>query len=83
MASRAVILFAGSNLTIFSSKSSPFSSKLGDTVFKAIGFHFGNVCLKSGNDVTPFHIDSVGVPKIWKILKIWSISESPANRGLL
>ena len=39
--------------------------------------------LKSGRLVTPGHISSVGVLRIMKIFKIWSISESPRKRGLL
>mmetsp|Transcript_28779 Transcript_28779/g.72879 ORF Transcript_28779/g.72879 Transcript_28779/m.72879 type:complete len:255 (-) Transcript_28779:145-909(-) len=43
--------------------------------------HFGNVGLKSGSSETPGQICSVGVPSFWKILKIVSISESPAKSG--
>mmetsp|Transcript_68942 Transcript_68942/g.202378 ORF Transcript_68942/g.202378 Transcript_68942/m.202378 type:complete len:203 (-) Transcript_68942:315-923(-) len=43
--------------------------------------HRGKVGLKSGSSETPGHICSVGVPSFWKILKIVSISESPAKSG--
>jgi hypothetical protein len=39
------------------------------------------VSLNSGSLVIPGHIFSVGVPYIWNILNIWSISESPLNNG--
>ena len=42
--------------------------------------HFGNASWNSGRPVRYGHVSSVGVPSSWKILKIWSISESPQNR---
>merc|ERR1719262_1337472 len=43
--------------------------------------HFGKDALKSGSSDSPGQIASVGVPSFWNILKIVSISESPANSG--
>jgi len=37
--------------------------------------------LKSGKLLTPYQVEFVGVPWKLKILKIWSISESPINNG--
>ena len=37
------------------------------------------VGLVVGDAVTPLQISSVGVPNSWKILKSWSISESPGK----
>mmetsp|Transcript_5147 Transcript_5147/g.19270 ORF Transcript_5147/g.19270 Transcript_5147/m.19270 type:complete len:232 (+) Transcript_5147:171-866(+) len=45
-------------------------------------FHSGKVGLNSGNSAKPGHCSSVGVPSFWKTLKIVSISESPAKRGM-
>mmetsp|Transcript_30801 Transcript_30801/g.65504 ORF Transcript_30801/g.65504 Transcript_30801/m.65504 type:complete len:251 (+) Transcript_30801:153-905(+) len=49
--------------------------------FQPLTGHLGKVGLKSGSSETPGHMFSVGVPNFWKILKIVSISESPAKRG--
>lgn len=48
-----------------------------------VGLNFGNEALNSGIEVHPGQSFSVGVPQNWNILKIWSISESPINKGLL
>ena len=45
--------------------------------------HLGNVIFISGRFAKPYQVSSHGVPKFLKILKIYPISESPANRGFL
>ena len=50
---------------------------------KPYGFfrHFGKVRFMSGISYMVGHSSSFGVPSFWKILKIVSISESPAKSG--
>ena len=45
-----------------------------------LGGHFGKADLKSGNEVTPGHVPSFGVPKI---LHIKTIDQSKENAQVL
>ena len=42
----------------------PLASRFVTYFDKGVGYHLGNVPLKSGNYETPGHIDSLGVPNV-------------------
>nr|AFK43664.1 unknown [Lotus japonicus] len=79
----AVILLVGSKQSILERRLRPAGSRFGTIDARSLDGHLGNVDLKSGNEVTPGHVSSFGVPRILNILNNSSISESPGNRGRL
>jgi hypothetical protein len=64
------------------SRSSPSASSVGSVFRSPSPVHMGKLGLKSGRAESPGHVVSVGVPRMRKILKISSISESPGKRGM-
>ena len=58
---------AGSYTSMASRRSRPFSSSPGTRALYISRDHLGNDGLKSGNDVTPGHACSSGVPSILKL----------------
>lgn len=77
------ILLLGSRATMLANKSKPNSSMFWVCCASGTPFHLGKVDLKSGNFYAAGHRASLGVPWTWKILKIWSISESPVKSAFL
>lgn len=75
------ILLIGSNATSLMNKSNDTLSKFLKYDFGSTDLNFGNVGLKSGSFWMFYHYFGVGVPWNWKILKIWSIYESPVKSG--
>lgn len=75
------ILFIGSKAINFINKSNETLSKFLKYILGSVGLNLGNVGLKSGSFWMFYHSLGVGVPWNWKILKIWSISESPVNKA--
>jgi len=73
----ALILRAGSNSIIWSSKSIPSGQRVGRVFSRGCRCHTGNTGFQSFNKVTPGHMSSLGVPRSRNILKSSSISESP------
>ena len=73
---------AGSRASIRITKSRPTRSKFLKWFSGFTPLNLGKVGLKSGSLWMFVHSLGVGVPWNWKILKIWSISESPLKRGL-
>ncbi len=60
-----------------SSKSRPASSAAGQNLVGSTAGHTGKAGFQSCRAVTPGQLSSEGVPRRRKILKSWSISESP------
>jgi len=81
MASAADILFDGLNASMRRRRSSAWVSISEKRVSSTLLFRAGNASLIT--DEFAGHSDSVGVPRIPKILPSWSISYCPGKRGLL
>ena len=79
----AEILLLGSKATIPWRRSSYSSSRFEVCSERGTPFHLGKVALKSESLRASGQLFSLGVPRTLKILKIWSISESPMKRGFL
>lgn len=75
------ILLIGSRAINFMNKSNEIGSKFLKYVFGSTDLNLGKVGLKSGSFWIFSHSFGVGVPWNWKILKIWSIYESPVKSG--
>ena len=78
----AVILQVGLIFSSFDSKSSPFSSSLGQILERASPGYFSNSSgFQFGNSISPGQSAWFGVPIILKIFLSQSLSLLPANRG--